>query len=77
MFTISKENKYKEQEEKIMELKAQFEFLYTKVQELIQLMNEEKAENAKIQELADTNNYLMAYRQFIKTHDLTQEGNIA
>lgn len=55
-----------------MELKAQFEFLYTKCQELIQLMNEEKAENAKIQELADNNNYLLAYRQFIKTHDLAQ-----
>lgn len=38
-FTVSKENKYKEHEEKILELKGQFEFLYTKCQELIQLMN--------------------------------------
>ncbi len=75
-FPISKENKYKEHEGRIIDLKTGFEALCVHTQALIRLIQEERAENERLQQLPDPSNYLSFFRQLIISHDEDQSHNL-
>jgi hypothetical protein len=45
--------------------------------ELIRVMEEERGENRRMQEVSDPGNYLFYFKQLLTRHDSQQEGNIA
>lgn len=75
-FSFSKENKYSEQEQRIAKLRATLEELYLRAHELAQLLAEERAENARLQEQEGLRHYLITFLQRLQQHDNAQQANL-